>query len=52
MGSWGRWRMLLLALCWALPLAAQPVPPTPRQVTVFDGLPSNTVNRMAEDRYG
>ena len=21
-------------------------------MTVFDGLPSNTVNRMAEDRYG
>lgn len=31
---------------------AQPVPPTPRQLTVFDGLPSNTVNRMAEDRQG
>ena len=44
--------MLLILLCWLLPVAAQPVPPTPRQVTVFDGLPSNTVNRMAEDRYG
>ena len=44
--------LLLVLLCCALPVAAQPVPPSPRQVTVFDGLPSNTVNRMAEDRYG
>jgi len=53
---------LVLRLLWLLLItvglgcagvaAAQPVPPTPRQVTVFDGLPSNTVNRMAEDRYG
>ncbi|MFG6087885.1 two-component regulator propeller domain-containing protein [Stenotrophomonas indicatrix] len=42
----------LLLLCCLAPAAAQPVPPSPRQVTVFDGLPSNTVNRMAEDRYG
>ncbi|WP_303636422.1 hybrid sensor histidine kinase/response regulator [Stenotrophomonas tuberculopleuritidis] len=44
--------LLLILLCCVAPAAAQPVPPTPRQVTVFDGLPSNTVNRMAEDRYG
>ncbi|WP_416056783.1 ATP-binding protein [Stenotrophomonas maltophilia] len=44
--------LLLILLCALVPAAAQPVPPTPRQVTVFDGLPSNTVNRMAEDRYG
>lgn len=44
--------LLLILLCVLAPAAAQPVPPTPRQVTVFDGLPSNTVNRMAEDRYG
>ena len=44
--------LLLILLCVLAPVAAQPVPPTPRQVTVFDGLPSNTVNRMAEDRYG
>lgn len=43
---------LLMLLCCLAPAAAQPVPPSPRQVTVFDGLPSNTVNRMAEDRYG
>nr|WP_240196686.1 hybrid sensor histidine kinase/response regulator [Stenotrophomonas lactitubi] len=42
----------MLLLCCLAPAAAQPVPPSPRQVTVFDGLPSNTVNRMAEDRYG
>ncbi|XFC40115.1 two-component regulator propeller domain-containing protein [Stenotrophomonas indicatrix] len=44
--------LLMLLLCCLVPAAAQPVPPSPRQVTVFDGLPSNTVNRMAEDRYG
>ncbi len=44
--------MLLLILFALVPAQAQPVAPTPRQVTVFDGLPSNTVNRMAEDRYG
>ncbi|MBK0026198.1 response regulator [Stenotrophomonas sp. S48] len=43
---------LLLILFALVPALAQPVAPTPRQVTVFDGLPSNTVNRMAEDRYG
>lgn len=48
-----RW-LLLLAMVAFLPggAMAQPVPPTPRQLTVFDGLPSNTVNRMAEDGYG
>jgi signal transduction histidine kinase/CheY-like chemotaxis protein len=48
-----RW-LLLFGMLWLWPslLVAQPVPPTPRQLTVFDGLPSNTVNRMAEDGYG
>ena len=48
-----RW-LLLIGIAWLWPLLghAQPVPPTPRQLTVFDGLPSNTVNRMAEDGYG
>ncbi|MCC7632670.1 hybrid sensor histidine kinase/response regulator [Stenotrophomonas rhizophila] len=47
-------RCLLLVMAWLWPVlaVAQPVPPTPRQLTVFDGLPSNTVNRMAEDGYG
>jgi len=48
-----RW-LLLIGIAWLWPTVgqAQPVPPTPRQLTVFDGLPSNTVNRMAEDGYG
>ncbi len=47
------WPWLIgLCLFWPAFAPAQPVPPTPRQLTVFDGLPSNTVNRMAEDRYG
>lgn len=48
-----RW-LLLIGIAWLWPTfgQAQPVPPTPRQLTVFDGLPSNTVNRMAEDGYG
>ena len=47
------WPWLIgLCLFWPAIAATQPVPPTPRQLTVFDGLPSNTVNRMAEDRYG
>lgn len=44
--------LLLLGWLALVPALAQPVPPTPRQLTVFDGLPSNTVNRMAEDRLG
>jgi len=44
--------VLLLAGLLMGVVQAQPVPPTPRQLTVFDGLPSNTVNRMAEDRLG
>ncbi|WNH47828.1 ATP-binding protein [Stenotrophomonas aracearum] len=48
-----RWLLLLgLLLLWPQLAVAQPIPPTPRQLTVFDGLPSNTVNRMAEDGYG
>ena len=47
-----RWLLLLLLLVLSGGASAQPVPPTPRQLTVFDGLPSNTVNRMAEDGYG
>ncbi|BAV99259.1 hybrid sensor histidine kinase/response regulator [Lysobacter enzymogenes] len=57
-GRRGVWRALaaaaalLLALC-ALPAAAGlPETPRPRQLTVADGLPSNTVNRIAEDRHG
>ena len=47
--AWGMGLLLAVAATLAV---AQPVPPTPRQLTVFDGLPSNTVNRMEEDRLG
>lgn len=54
--AWMRLAVAGLSMAWLAmwPVAAlaQPVPPTPRQLTVFDGLPSNTVNRMAEDRLG
>ncbi|QWP79522.1 response regulator [Lysobacter sp. K5869] len=43
---------LLLALCAAPASAGLPETPRPRQVSVVDGLPSNTVNRIAEDRHG
>ena len=46
------WVLMLMVALAAWPARAQPVAPTPRQLTVFDGLPSNTVNRMAEDRLG
>lgn len=52
----------MACLCWLLvqaPLRAQPpVPveraqlPIPRQISVFDGLPSNRINALAEDRHG
>ncbi|MEH6415678.1 ligand-binding sensor domain-containing protein [Pseudomonas sp. CGJS7] len=33
-------------------LAGLPETPRPRQLTVADGLPSNTISRIAEDRHG
>lgn len=50
--TWGNLLLVSLLAWLPVPAFAQPVPPTPRQLTVFDGLPSNTVNRMAEDRQG
>ncbi len=50
--TWGTLLLMSLLAWLPVPGSAQPVPPTPRQLTVFDGLPSNTVNRMAEDRLG
>jgi signal transduction histidine kinase/CheY-like chemotaxis protein/sugar lactone lactonase YvrE len=50
-----RWRWLLLCagLWLAAPLwAAVPATPQPRQFSVLDGLPSNSVNDIAEDRQG
>lgn len=52
MGAFVKPGVLLVLLLLAATVLAQPVPPTPRQLTVFDGLPSNTVNRMDEDRLG
>ncbi|ROU04939.1 hybrid sensor histidine kinase/response regulator [Lysobacter enzymogenes] len=45
--------LALLAALAAVPAAAGlPETPRPRQLTVADGLPSNTINRIAEDRHG
>lgn len=44
---------MLLALAVSLPVrAALPETPRPRQITVADGLPSNRINGIAEDRNG
>jgi len=43
---------LAWALCAAPASAGLPETPRPRQLTVADGLPSNTINRIAEDRHG
>ncbi|WP_363798057.1 ATP-binding protein [Lysobacter firmicutimachus] len=43
------------AMCLAaatVAVAGLPETPRPRQLTVADGLPSNTVNRVVEDRHG
>ncbi|UJB18017.1 MULTISPECIES: hybrid sensor histidine kinase/response regulator [Lysobacter] len=54
--SWLLRGLLMLACAmsaWAAPvLAGLPETPRPRQLTVADGLPSNTINRIAEDRHG
>ncbi|WP_369943754.1 hybrid sensor histidine kinase/response regulator [Xanthomonas medicagonis] len=53
MRSRGIWGWLLLLLC-STAVAAATVPPTPqpRQLTVADGLPSNSINGFAEDQLG
>lgn len=49
---WGR-ALLWLVLCASgHAVAAVPQAPQPRQISVFDGLPSNRVNAIAEDRQG
>ncbi|MGO4776526.1 two-component regulator propeller domain-containing protein, partial [Lysobacter sp. 2RAB21] len=54
--SWLLRGLLMLACAmsaWAAPaFAGLPETPRPRQLTVADGLPSNTINRIAEDRHG
>ena len=45
--------LAILCLCGAVPgFAAVPATPQPRQLTVADGLPSNTINGFAEDAFG
>ncbi|PPU67460.1 histidine kinase, partial [Xanthomonas pisi] len=46
------WLVLLIAALPLLACAAVPTTPVPIQLTVADGLPSNTVNDFAEDRNG
>ncbi|MGO1073762.1 ATP-binding protein [Lysobacter sp. CA199] len=41
-----------LSACLMPAFAGLPETPRPRQLTVADGLPSNTINRVAEDRHG
>ncbi|WP_430544282.1 ATP-binding protein [Xanthomonas nasturtii] len=43
---------LLIAVWFAPAYASVPLTPIPIQLTVADGLPSNTVNDFAEDRQG
>ncbi|MBG3849865.1 histidine kinase, partial [Xanthomonas hortorum pv. carotae] len=43
---------LLIAVLPALAFADVPITPVPVQLTVADGLPSNTINDFAEDKYG
>jgi len=44
------WALLLCAVCHAA--WAGPAIPRPRQLTVADGLPSNSINGIAEDQSG
>ncbi|MCS3745441.1 signal transduction histidine kinase/ligand-binding sensor domain-containing protein/CheY-like chemotaxis protein [Xanthomonas arboricola] len=46
------WLVLLITAVPVLASAAVPTTPVPIQLTVADGLPSNTVNDFAEDRNG
>ena len=52
-GVTGKWGIaLLLAGLAAIAHAGLPETPRPRQFTVVDGLPSNRINGIAEDRSG
>ncbi|MBB1472761.1 response regulator [Luteimonas sp. MC1782] len=44
--------LCLCGLLAGMAVAAVPQLPQPRQISVFDGLPSNRVNALAEDRQG
>ncbi|MGY0610989.1 two-component regulator propeller domain-containing protein [Luteimonas sp. A501] len=53
MRGWARgWWLCLLSLLAGAAGASVPQLPQPRQVSVIDGLPSNRVNAIAEDRQG
>ncbi|QBH05807.1 ATP-binding protein [Xanthomonas oryzae] len=47
-----RWLVLLITAVPVFASAAVPTTPVPVQLTVADGLPSNTVNDFAEDKNG
>ncbi|WP_045737324.1 ATP-binding protein [Xanthomonas sp. MUS 060] len=50
---WSRRSLGWLLLAWsAVAGAVVPLTPQPRQLTVADGLPSNTINDFAEDKLG
>src|SRR5690606_3860565 len=46
------WWLVACAQAVAAPPAAPPQLPMPRQISVYDGLPSNRINALAEDRQG
>ena len=46
------WLLAACAQAGAAPPAAPPQLPMPRQISVYDGLPSNRINALAEDRQG
>jgi ligand-binding sensor domain-containing protein len=46
------WLCLLGLMLSGVAGASVPLLPQPRQISVFDGLPSNRVNAIAEDRRG
>lgn len=52
MQVWATAICLWLLCAAASAMAAAPQVPQPRQISVFDGLPSNRVNAIAEDRQG
>ena len=53
MRRWAIWiGVCLSGLLAGMAVAGVPQMPQPRQISVFDGLPSNRVNALAEDRQG
>src|SRR5690606_13728276 len=46
------WLLAACAQAGAAPPVAPPQLPMPRQISVYDGLPSNRINALAEDRQG